>query len=142
MRIRPALLALATLLGSTVLVLAAPQAVAAVTTLAPVADSYVQADLPGSNFGTATALKVDGSPVTVPYLKFDVQGITGAPTKATLKVLVPIATSTPVNVRSVADTTWTETGLNFTNRPPPAPRPSPHPRRSPRTPRSPTTSPH
>jgi hypothetical protein len=85
--------------------------------LSAVADSYVQADLPGSNFGTATSVKVDGSPVTVSYLKFDVQGITGAPTKATLKVFVPVATSTPINVRSVADSTWTETGLTFANRP-------------------------
>src|SRR6476646_6871460 len=109
---RIALLLIATLLAGGVLAFTAPQALAAVATLAPVADSYVQADLPGSNFGTATPVKVDGSPVTVSYLKFDVQGITGAPVKATLKVFVPIATSTPINVRSVADSSWTETGLS------------------------------
>jgi len=114
---RIAVLLIATLLAGGVLAFTAPPAVAAVTTLGPVADSYVQADLPGSNFGTATSLKVDGSPVTVSYLKFDVQGIAGAPAKATLKVFVPVATSTPINVRSVADSTWTETGLTFANRP-------------------------
>jgi hypothetical protein len=67
-----ALLLVATLVAGSFLALTAPRAVAAVTTLNPVADSYVQADLPGSNFGTATAMKVDGSPVTVSYLKFDV----------------------------------------------------------------------
>ena len=117
MRNRIALLVTATLLAGSFLALTAPQAAAAVTTLNPVADSYVQADLPGSNFGTATSVKVDGSPVTVSYLKFDVQGITGAPAKATLKVFVPVSTSTPINVRSVADSTWTETGLTFANRP-------------------------
>jgi Calcineurin-like phosphoesterase len=117
MRNRIALLLTATLLAGSFLALAAPQAVAAITPLNPVADSYVQADLPTSNFGTAAALKVDGSPATVSYLKFDVQGITGAPAKATLKVFVPVSTSTPINVRSVADSTWTETGLTYNNRP-------------------------
>ena len=37
----------------------------------------------GRSSGTATAVKVDGSPVTVSYLKFDVQGVTGAPARAT-----------------------------------------------------------
>ena len=77
----------------------------------------MQADLPGSNFGTVAAVKVDGSPVTVSYLKFDVQGLTGAPASATLKVFVPVSTTTPINVRSVADSSWTETGLTFANRP-------------------------
>lgn len=83
---RSALVLIATLLAGSVLAFTAPRAFAAVTTLNPVADSYVQADLPGSNFGTAAAVKVDGSPVTVSYLKFDVQGLTGAPASATLKV--------------------------------------------------------
>jgi len=102
-------------LGTTLTAIAAPSAEAEVNTLAPVADSYVQADLPASNFGTAATVKVDGSPVTVSYLKFDLQGV--AATKATLKVFTPTSSTTPINVRSVADTTWTETGLTYNNRP-------------------------
>jgi len=114
---RSVFLLIATLLAGSLLAFTAPRAFAAVTTLNPVADSYVQADLPGSNFGTAAAVKVDGSPVTVSYLKFDVQGLTGAPAGVTLKVFVPVATTTAINVRSVADSSWTETGLTFANRP-------------------------
>ena len=114
---RSVFLLIATLLAGSVLAFTTTRAFAAVTTLNPVADSYVQADLPGSNFGTATAVKVDGSPVTVSYLKFDVQGVTGAPARATLKVFVPVSTTTPINVRSVADSSWSETGLTFANRP-------------------------
>ncbi len=54
--------------------------------LAAVADAQVQADVPGSNFGTAKSLGVDGSPVTRSFLRFDVTGLTGAITKATLRV--------------------------------------------------------
>src|SRR5215207_8408130 len=82
-RIAMALAAL--LLATASLTLGAPVAHAASTTLSPVADSHVQADQPTVNFGNATALRVDGSPVSVAYLKFDVQGLTTPPTRATLK---------------------------------------------------------
>jgi hypothetical protein len=108
----------ALLLATASLILGAPAAHAATITLSPVADSYVRADQPTVNFGTATSLRVDNDPVSVSYLKFDVQGLTGAPTKATLKVVSPIASTTPINAKSVADTTWTETGVTYNNRPP------------------------
>jgi hypothetical protein len=69
------------------------------------------------NFGTATSLRVDNDPVSVSYLKFDVQGLTTAPTKATLKVVSPISSTTPINAKQVGDTTWTETGLTYNNAP-------------------------
>ena len=109
MRNRVAFLLVTGLLSTAFAAIAAPPAAADVSTLAAVADSYVQADLPTSNFGTATTVKVDGSPVTVSYLRFDLQGVT--PTKATLKVFTPTSSSTPINVRSVADNDWTETGV-------------------------------
>ena len=115
MRNRVAFLLVTGLLGTAFWAIAAPPAAADVSTLTAVADSYVQADLPTTNFGTATTVKVDGSPVIVSYLRFDLQGVT--PTKATLKVFTPTSSSTPINVRSVADNAWTETGLNYNNRP-------------------------
>ena len=99
------------------LTLGTPVAHATTITLAPVADSYVRADQPTVNFGTATSLRVDGDPVSVSYLKFDVQGLTTAPTRATLKVVSPISSTTPINAKSVADTTWTETGVTYNNAP-------------------------
>jgi hypothetical protein len=85
-----------------------------------VADSYVRSDQPTSNFGTATTLRVDGSPATYSYLKFDVQGLTAPPTKATLRVLIPVSSTTSINASHVTDTTWTETGLTYNNRPAPS----------------------
>jgi hypothetical protein len=107
----------ALLLATASLTFGASVAHAATNTLSPVADSYVRADQPTVNFGTATSLRVDGDPVTVSYLKFDVQGLATAPTRATLKVVSPISSTTPINAKSVADTTWTETGVTYNNAP-------------------------
>ncbi|HWI00424.1 MAG TPA: DNRLRE domain-containing protein, partial [Propionibacteriaceae bacterium] len=114
-RIATALAAL--LVGTAWLTLGAPISHAATTTLTPVADSHVQADQPTTNFGTAIALRIDGDPVSRAYLKFNVQGLTTAPTRATLKVVSPVSSTTPFNVKSVADTTWTETGVTYNNAP-------------------------
>jgi hypothetical protein len=107
----------ALLLGTGWLTFVAPISHAASTTLAPVADSHVQADAPTTNFGTATSLRIDGDPVSKAYLKFDVQGLSTAPTRATLKVVSPISSTTPINAKSVTDTTWTETGVTYNNAP-------------------------
>ena len=107
----------ALLLATASLTLGAPVAHAATMTLSPVADSHVMADQPDANFGTATALRIDGSPISVAYLKFDVQGLTAAPTSATLKLVSPVSSTTPINAKSVTDTTWTETGVTYNNRP-------------------------
>jgi hypothetical protein len=97
--------------------LSTPKAGAATTTLSPVADTYVQSDQPTANFGTATSIKVDGSPATVSYLRFDVAGLSGAPTKATLKVFKSLSTTTAITLKPVADNTWTETGLTYNTKP-------------------------
>src|SRR4051794_9077149 len=97
------------LLAAAFTTLVAPKAGAATTTLSPVADTYAQSDQPTANLGTATSIKVDGSPVTVSYLKFDVAGLSGAPTKATLKVFKSLSTTTAITLKPVADNTWTET---------------------------------
>jgi len=117
LRNRTAIALAALLLATASLTLGAPVAHAATITLSPVADSYVRADQPTVNFGTATSLRVDNDPVSVSYLKFDVQGLTTAPTRATLKVVSPISSTTPINAKAVADTTWTETGVTYNNAP-------------------------
>ena len=46
-------------------------------TLTPAADSYVESDLPSTNFGSSAVLKNNTSPDTRAYLKFDLTGISG-----------------------------------------------------------------
>ena len=48
-----------------------------VLTFAPSDDAYVQADLAGTNFGSATSIHVDNSPVKNFLLKFPLSGIAG-----------------------------------------------------------------
>ena len=77
------------------------------------ADTYVYSDKPTSNYATAPKLRVDGSPLTQTYLRFDVQGVTGTVTKATLSIFAASASSTGFDVRPVADTLWQESGITF-----------------------------
>ena len=52
---------------------------AATLTFVPSADAYVIASNPTTNYGTATILRLDNSPITNSYLRFVVSGLNGAP---------------------------------------------------------------
>ncbi len=85
-------------------------------TLLPIADSYVDASSLTTNYGTSVSLRFDGSPVVQSYLMFDLTGITGTVTKATLRVYANTASSAGYTVGGTAST-WTETGLTASNAP-------------------------
>jgi hypothetical protein len=87
-------------------------------TLIPVADSYANSDSPTTNFGTATTFRVDGSPIVRSYLRFEVQGLTGRVSRATLRILANSAASAGVVANSVSDNSWTESTLTYNNAPP------------------------
>jgi hypothetical protein len=90
----------------------------ATTTFAPAADSYVDASAPTTTHGTATALRVDASPVVRSLLRFNVTGLTGTLTRATLRVWATSAQATGYDAYSVADNTWVETTVDDANAPP------------------------
>ncbi len=95
----------------------APVIVAPVT-FQPVADSYVDAAAPSTKFGLDTALRVDGSPVKTTYLRFDLTGLTGTVTGATLRVWADTAQSVGYDVHYVvAGNTWDEQRVTFANKP-------------------------
>jgi len=96
---------------------AASPAGAVTTTLSATADTYARADEKRANFGTEPSLRVDGSPATVAYLKFDVPNFGGPPTSAVLKVFRRYPTATGITLRPVVENDWTETTLDWTNRP-------------------------
>jgi chitodextrinase len=87
------------------------------TTFNPVADAYVVGTSPTTNFGTATSLRVDASPDTASYLRFSVAGLTGPVASATLRIYATSNQSPGYDVFGVADNTWTESGINYNNRP-------------------------
>ncbi len=98
-----------------VLAAAAPVSV----TVLPVADSYVDAAKAATNFGANTALRVDGSPVKSTYLRFDLTGLTGTISSATLRVYADTAHRVGYDVYAVADTSWDELGISFNHKPTP-----------------------
>lgn len=88
-------------------------------TLNPIADSYVNANSSGSNYGTRTTMIVDSSPVNVGYLKFDLTSLAGKTiVSANLRLRTGTdGSSNQQRVKSVSSTTWTETGIKYSNRP-------------------------
>jgi len=87
-------------------------------TLIPVADSYANSGSPTTNYGTATTFRVDGSPIVRSYLRFEVQGLTGRVSRATLRIFANSAASAGVVANSLSDNSWTESTLNYNNAPP------------------------
>jgi hypothetical protein len=77
----------------------------------------VDASNPTANFGTSTQVRIDGSPVVRSYLRFNVSGLTGTVTNATLRIYGNSAQSTGYSAFSVADTTWGETTITNANAP-------------------------
>ena len=97
---------------------AAPAAHAA--TFTPVADSYVASDQPSANYGTNVKLRSDGSPAVRSYLRFTVTGTSGAVTKATLTIFNNTGLGAGYSLYGVANTTWGERTITWSNAPPPA----------------------
>jgi hypothetical protein len=87
-------------------------------TFAPVADSFVAADAPAAKNGSNGKLRADASPDTRSYLRFDLSGLQGNVTKATLRLTSTSASSAGFDARRVADTTWTEGLITFATAPP------------------------
>jgi len=73
---------------------------------------------PTTNYGSLTTLRVDGSPIIRSYLRFDLQGLSGAVTRATLRIFANSASTSGSVANGVSDNTWTESTLNYNNAPP------------------------
>jgi hypothetical protein len=100
-------------------VTATPTDVPTTLVLLPVADTYVYESKPDTNYGDSADLRTDGSPDTRSYLRFDVQGLSGTVTSATLRINANTPSSVGFDVRRVSDNNWTELGLTYLTAPPP-----------------------
>lgn len=85
-------------------------------TISPTDDTFVSQSAPTKNYGSDPALKVDLEKIS--YLKFDFAQLS-APvvTKATLRAYVTNDSNVTQTIKEVADNSWTEATLNFTNKP-------------------------
>lgn len=86
--------------------------------LKPVADAYVISTSPTTNYGTGASLRVDGSPMTVSYLRFVVTGLNGAALQsALLRIYANSANTKGFSVQAVSDNSWVENRINYSNAP-------------------------
>ena len=85
-------------------------------TFVDAADAYVSSST-NTNNGTATTLRVKQSnPTETAYLKFNVSGLTGSVQSATLRVYANSGLAWGFDAYNTTSS-WTETGLNYTNAP-------------------------
>ncbi len=87
-------------------------------TFNPVADTYVNAGSTTSNFGSATTMRLDGSPDLHAYLRFNVSGLSGSSiSQVRLLLYANNSDSSGIRTWAVADNTWGELTTNYSNAP-------------------------
>ncbi len=118
-----AVLTLAAMVVSMLTALPAPAAPRILSFL-PAADTTVRADQPTTTGGSATSLSADNSPVRYSFMRFTVSGVgTDIVESAKLRLYVTDGASDGGVFSRVADTTWSESTMNWNSAPPADPTP-------------------
>jgi len=91
-------------------------------TLTSIADTYVDGNNSGTNYGGLSRMEVDGSPVKIAYIKFDISSLAGKNiTSAKLRIRGNADTSAgsngTQNVKVTSTTSWSESLMTYSNRP-------------------------
>jgi hypothetical protein len=86
-------------------------------TFNPVADAYVTAAIPNTNYGTSKMIRFDASPVVNGYLTFNVQGLGGPVASAKLRLYANSSSTVGCKVFSVPDVSWGERTITYNNAP-------------------------
>ncbi len=81
------------------------------------ADSTLLSNRPTSNFGLSTQLSLDASPDIWSLLRFDVAGLPGSVTSATLRLFTNNESTQGIAALAVADNGWVETAVTYNNAP-------------------------
>jgi parallel beta-helix repeat protein len=89
---------------------------ATVSTFDAVADTYVNADTPATNFGSGDELRTDNAPLIRSFLRFDVSGITGTVTRAKLRIFANSSSSAGFEVHALS-ATFDETAVTHETAP-------------------------
>lgn len=86
--------------------------------LSPVADTFVMPSAPNNNYGAKENLEIDGSPVKIAYMKFDLSALAGKNiSSAKLRLKVTNYSHGVQNIRSVDNNSWSESDLKYSNIP-------------------------
>lgn len=92
------------------------QAAATTSTFAAAADARVEKASPKKNYGSATSLVSDASPVVESYLRFALGDITGTVQKAVLRLSASNGSADAPALYGTSNT-WTESKINWRNKP-------------------------
>jgi acid phosphatase type 7 len=105
-------------LATAMLAIRAPAAGAATLTVAPDADARVSEGNASTNYGTSSTLRVDAGsdPDVESYLRFTVANVSGPIQSARLRLFASSSTGNGP-AAFAASNAWTETGINWGNRP-------------------------
>ena len=86
-------------------------------TFTPIADAYVNSGSVTTNYGAVTTLRTDASPDLHSYLRFNIQGVGGNITRATLRIYANSASTIGCTANSLSNNTWTESTITYSNAP-------------------------
>ena len=87
-------------------------------TFTPVADAYITAAIPNTNYGASKMIRFDASPVVSGYLTFNVQGLNAPIASAQLKIYANSSSSKGANVFAVPNVGWGERTITYNTAPP------------------------
>jgi hypothetical protein len=122
--LRASRVAVAALVLLALLAAATPSLGSTTLTFAPTADTYIRADRPAKNFGTAARLAADSSPVLNALVRFDVSGVGGGSVdSARLRVYTVDGSDRGGDVYRTADDSWNESTVTWSNAPAALPTP-------------------
>jgi hypothetical protein len=83
----------------------------------PVADSFVSAEAPETNFGRARSLRLRARPPDRAFLRFRVEGLRGGVVSAQLRVFVTGPGRADLQARALGPRGWTERALSYRSSP-------------------------
>jgi hypothetical protein len=87
-------------------------------TFKPVADAYITAAIPNTNYGGSQMIRFDANPVVKGYLTFNVQGVTAPIATVKLRIYANSSSSRGCNVYIVPNSSWGERSITYNNAPP------------------------
>jgi chitodextrinase len=94
-------------------------------TFTPSDDAYIVQGSASSNFGTASTLQADGSPIKDFLMKFAVSGVgTSTVTSAQLRLFVADPSTSGGTIHPTTNNSWTEGSVTWANAPPSASAPA------------------
>jgi hypothetical protein len=98
-----------------------PAPALASVTLSPIADAHVADGSPSVNFGSSATLQVDGVPIEITYMKFDLSSLLGQSIdRARLRIFVTDSSGSEQAVKLVPDASWVESEITYNTRPQPS----------------------